>query len=351
VFDALVIADTAGKAVERMKVVQRRAEGLVRCIATGHLQDVAPGMKVMNTGAAGVALTPFVGVSPVSDADLERLAACLRGGATRQIIETGIKPIDLFCPILADGNLALFGIQGVGRIVLVEELLHRLARPATPSQLNIFYLVDLQEPDSVRGMLTKEKDYPGDVVGGVQTFWILSDHATDAEYAARTSAFDAVIYASILLAVDGLYPAVDPLHSRSNVSDAELGAEHVSVARQVLEMLRQARELMIDPVLLELLACRERNRAARRSREFAQTRMSQMNASDRLLVSRARKLQRFMTTPFFVAEPHTRRPGKFVPRSETLRGCRMILEGQLDSVPEEKLLYIGMIDEALIPPP
>ncbi len=199
-------------------------------------------------------------------------------------------------------------------------------------------------------MLTKEKDYPGDVVGGLQTFWILSDHATDADYAARSSAFDTAIYSNILLAVDGLYPAVDPHHSRSILSDGDLGAEHLSVVRQIREILRQAKELMIDPVLLELIACRERDRAARRSRDFAQTRMSQLNAGDRLLVSRARKLQRFMTTPFFVAEPHSHRPGKFVTTSETIRGCRMILEGQFDSIPEEKLSYIGTIDEALTTP-
>jgi F-type H+-transporting ATPase subunit beta len=210
--------------------------------------------------------------------------------------------------------------------------------------------VDRQEPDSVRGMLTKEKDYPGDNVGGVQMYWILSNHATDVEYAAKCPAFDTGIYASIFLALDGLYPAVDPLYSRSKASGVELGADHVSVARQVLEILRQAKELMIDPVLLELIAYRDRDRAMLRSREFAPTRMKQLNAADRLLVARARKLQRFMTTPFFVAEPHTGKPGKFVPRTETLRGCRMILDGQLDTVPEERLLYIGMIEEALVAP-
>jgi RNA polymerase sigma factor (sigma-70 family) len=350
-FDALVIADSAGKAVERMKVMQRRDEGLVRCVAIGGIQDVAPGMKVMNTGAVGVALTPSLGVSPVSDADLERIAARLRAEGPRQIIETGIKPIDLFCPILAEGNVALTGIQGVGRIVLLEELIHRLGRAATPIRFNIFYLVDRQEPDSVRGILTKEKDYPGDVVGGVQTLWLLSNRATDPQYAAGCTAFDTSIYASILLAINGLYPAVDPLHSRSKVPDTDLGAEHAAVARRALEILRQAKELMTDPVLLELLACRDRDRAVLRCREFTQTRMNQLNAADRLLVSRARKLQRFMTTPFFVAEPHSHRPGKFVSRTETVRGCRMILEGELDAVPEEKLLYIGKIEEAMTLPP
>jgi RNA polymerase sigma factor (sigma-70 family) len=350
-FDALVIADAAGKAVERMKVMQRRDAGLVRCVATGQIQDVAAGMKVMNTGAVGVALTPFVGVSPVSDGDLERVVARLSGGGAKRLIETGIKPIDLFCPLLTDGNVALSGMQGVGRIVLLEELLHRLGRATTPIHLNVFYLVDRQEPDSVRGMLTQEKDYPGDVVGGVQTFWILSNRATDAEYAANCSAFDAAIDASILLAIDGLYPAVDPLHSRSNVPNTELGDEHMTVARMAIEILRQAKELMVDPVLLELIACRNRDRAVVRSREFAKTRMNQLNPADRLIVSRARKLQRFMTTPFFVVEPYARRPGKFVPRIETIRGCRMILEGQLDAVPEERLLYVGVVEEALIPPP
>jgi F0F1-type ATP synthase beta subunit len=306
-------------------------------------------MKVMNTAAVGVALTPFIGVTPVSDADLERIAARLRAGEPRRIIETGIKPIDLFCPLAAGGNVALSGIQGVGRIVLAEELLHRLGAAPTQTHQNIFYLVDRQEPDSVRGMLTKEKDYPGDVVGNVQMLWLLSGHATDAQYAAGSQAFDAAIYASVLLAVDGLYPAVDPLHSKSRIPESDLGADHASVARRAREILLQAKELMIDPVLLELIAYRDRDRAVLRSREFAQIRIKQLNAADRLLVSRARKVQRFMTTPFFVAEPYTGKPGKSVPIAETIRGCRMILDGELDAVPEEKLMYIGVIEEALNP--
>lgn len=350
-FDALVVADADGKAVERMKVMQRRdATGLVRCVATGQIQDVAPGMKVMNTGTVGVGLTPFFGVSPVSDSDLERVAQRLRGTGAKRIVETGIKPIDLFCPIFSGGNLGLFGIQGLGRIVLVEELLHRLGNVPTSPPLNIFYLVDRQEPDSVRGMLTTEKEYPGDVVGGVQTFWLLTPRATDAEYAAANPIFDTAIYTSIMLAIDGLFPAIDPLCSCSNANEAELGAEHVSIVRQVVATLRQAKELMTDPVLLELIARRDRDHAVVRSREFARTRISQLNAGDQLLVSRARKLQRFMTTPFFVAEPYSNRPGKIVPRTETLRGCVMILEGQLDAVPEDKLLYIGGIDEVIANP-
>jgi len=250
---------------------------------------------------------------------------------------------------VADGNVALSGIQGVGRIVLAEELLHRLSVAATPTPQKILYLVDRQEPDSVRGMLTKEKDYPGDVVGNVQVLWLLSGHATDAQYAAGSPAFDVAIYASVLLAVEGLYPAVDPLHSRSRIPESELDAEHVNVAHRARETLLQAKELMTDPVLLELIAYRDRDRAVLRSREFAEIRLKQLNAADRLLVSRARKVQRFMTTPFFVAEPYTGKPGKSVPRSETVRGCRMILDGQLDAVPEEKLMYIGVIEEAINP--
>ncbi len=113
-FDALVIADTAGKAVERMKVMQRRDEGLVRCIATGQIQDVAPGMKVMNTGAVGVALTPFVGVSPVSDADLERVAARLRTAPPGRSLKPVSSPSTCFARSwpMATSRFSAFRVSG-----------------------------------------------------------------------------------------------------------------------------------------------------------------------------------------------------------------------------------------------
>src|SRR5205814_5731084 len=107
------------------------------------------------------------------------------------LIETGIKPIDLFCPFIEGGSVGLYGIQGVGRIVLVEELIRRLSETA---KLNIFYLVHRNEPDSVRDMLTKEKGYPGDRIASMQIFWILNDIATDPAAPRAGGLFDASIF-------------------------------------------------------------------------------------------------------------------------------------------------------------
>jgi F0F1-type ATP synthase beta subunit len=297
----------------------------------------------MNSGAVGIGLTPMIGVAPMPDEQIAQAVPATAAHST-QILETGIKPIDLFCPLTSGGSVGLFGIQGVGRIVLVEELMRRLRESAG---LRIFYLVEPNEPDSVRGMLTAEKEYPGDVVGKVEVMWLLTEAATDPDFAATTELFDASIYCSPLIGIQGLYPAIDPLISRSQNLRAEVvGQEHFETATRVRETIARSRELMIDPVLLELLACRARGRARVRAMEFPQTRLATLRAEDQLLVMRARKLERFLTTPFFVAEPFSNRPGRHVSLRETIAGCRDILDGKLDERPEDSLLFIGEIGQA-----
>ncbi len=329
-----------------MKVAQRLDDGQVRCIATGEVGDLKPGANVLNTRSVGLGLTPMDSVATVSDDHIPQairiFAKCDAKAA--EILETGIKPIDLFCPLAAGGTVGLFGIQGVGRIVLVEELIWRLA---DRGRLAVFYLVHRNEPDSVRDMLTKEKGYAGDVTGGMQVVWVLNDIATDPDAAVSGALFDTSIYCSPVLGVQGLYPAIDPLASSSRMLEPRIiGREHCDLVGQLRELLSRAKRLMADPVMLEYIACRARPNATRRAEAFARERLAELSHEDRLLVSRARKIERFLTTPFFMAEPFRKSPGHFVSRGDTIRGCQAILNGEYDAVPEERFCYIARIEEA-----
>jgi F0F1-type ATP synthase beta subunit len=350
VFDILAITDSAGNRVEKMKVAQRLPDGTVRGVGVATLADVAVGATIANIGGVGDGMTPYAANPAMSDQDVAAAVRTLAPTTEHplQLMETGIKPIDLFCPVPAGGNIGLFGIQGVGRIVLVEELFHRLSGRA--EGLRLFYLVHRNEPDSVRGMLWQEAGYPGDVAGAMQVVWLLCDLATDMEAVARLDPFDAAIYCHPLLGIRGDYPAVDPLRSDSALLRQRIAdPAHRDIAQRVRELLRQSRELMADHLLMELLACRAYRQARQRAADHEKQRLDQLGQDDRRIVGRARKLEKFLTSPFFVAEKFSGKPGKFVSLAQTLRGCKMILDGELDTVNEAALAYIGAIDEAIGP--
>lgn len=346
VFDILATVDAAGGRVERVKVAQRLADGTARGVAVASLADVAVGASIANVGGFAEGVAPLA-TQLKGDEDVAAAVRALGRPADHPLTlrETGIKAIDLFCPLPADGNVGLFGIQGVGRIVLVEELFHRLAGKA--DGLRLFYLVHRNEPDSVRGMLRQEDGYPGDVAGAMQVLWLLSDRATDMDAAAQIDPFDAAIYCHPLLALRGLWPAIDPLLSDSVLLRENIAsAEHRETATRARELISKSRDLMADPKLLAMLACRAQRQARRRITEHTPSRLAELSSGDRLSVARARKLENFLTCPFFVAEKFTTKPGKFVPLAETIRGVKMILDGQLDEVEEAKLAFIGGIDVA-----
>jgi RNA polymerase sigma factor (sigma-70 family) len=348
IFDVLAVADASGKRAEKLKVAQRLPDGTVRGVAVAPMEGIAPGAAVANVGGVEEGITPNMASAVVSEDDLRRAVEVLSRPSRRPspaVLETGIKPIDLFCPLPVDGNVGLFGIQGVGRIVLVEELLHRFGKSDRGAQ--IFYLVHRNEPESVRGMLWQESGYPGDSVGPMQIVWLLSDLATEPAAATAIDPFDATIYCHPVLGARGLWPAIDPLLSDSTLLKSEIvGVEHVDVASRARELLRRSRQLMTDPLLLELLACRAHAAAKRRAAEFPSQRMSELSETDRQLVARARKLEHFLTNRFFVAEPFTKQPGVRVPLSETIRGCGMILDGAADALQESALLYVGAFSDA-----
>ena len=164
-------------------------------------------------------------------------------------------------------------------------------------------------------------------ITSVQAVYVPADDLTDPAPAATFAHLDATTVLSRSIAELGIYPAVDPLDSTSRILDPHvLGEEHYEVARGVQEVLQKYRDLQDIIAILG---------------------MEELSDEDKLTVSRARKIQRFLSQPFFVAEVFTGSPGKYVPLSETLRGFREILDGKHDELPEGAFYMVGTIDEAV----
>ena len=164
-------------------------------------------------------------------------------------------------------------------------------------------------------------------ITSVQAVYVPADDLTDPAPAATFAHLDATTVLSRSIAELGIYPAVDPLDSTSRILDPHvLGEEHYAVARGVQEVLQKYKDLQDIIAILG---------------------MEELSDEDKLTVSRARKIQRFLSQPFFVAEVFTGSPGKYVPLSETLRGFREILDGKHDDLPEGAFYMVGTIDEAV----
>ncbi|HLK56650.1 MAG TPA: sigma-70 family RNA polymerase sigma factor [Chthonomonadaceae bacterium] len=341
IYDALRIQDTVRQVEVEARVAQRLAENVVRCIVLSSELGLEPGMEVVR----------LEGQEHASLAGPE-LAQAVRtlGGAPPEppvLLETGIKGIDLLCPFPQGGNVGLYSGRGVGAVVLIGELTRRLADH--PQGLSLFKLSRKADVDIAQIGLVRDAEFLGqtDAVGKVQKFWLLADQATDPEAASEPTPFDAAVYLSPLLGVQGLWPAVDGLHSSSRLLTPEtVGQEHCDLARRVRETLQQARSLLIDPLFLEYVAYGATQKARQCAQEFLPRRLAQLSAEERQVVQRARKLERFLTQPFFVAEPYTQNPGAFVPLAETLRGVEALLNGEGDDLPEEALLMVGTLEQA-----
>ncbi|MBR3333221.1 MAG: F0F1 ATP synthase subunit beta, partial [Clostridia bacterium] len=164
-------------------------------------------------------------------------------------------------------------------------------------------------------------------ITSVQAVYVPADDLTDPAPATTFAHLDATTVLSRSIASQGIYPAVDPLDSTSRILNAEvLGEEHYRIAREVQRILQRYNELM------DIIAIMG---------------MDELAEDDKLLVTRARKIQRFLSQPFFVSEKFTGLPGVYVPLSETLRGFREIIEGKHDDLPESAFLFVGTIDEAV----
>ncbi len=333
--------------------------------------------------------------------------------ATTAVFETGIKVIDLLAPLAQGGKAAMFGGAGVGKTVLVMELIHAmvekyqgisvfagvgersreghelltdmqgsgvLARtvlvygqmneppgarwrvPLTALTIaeyfrdqkhqnvlllmdNVFRFVQAgSEVSSLLGRLPSRVGYQptlatevaslqeriasvaGAAVTAIQAVYVPADDFTDPAVTTISSHMDSIIMLSRALAAEGFYPAVDPLASSSMLLDPlVVGEEHYRIAERAREALARFKDLQD---IIALLGVEE------------------LGAADRLIVKRARRLQRFLSQPFVVTEAFTGTPGRSVPRADTLAGCRAILDGETDDWAESSLYMVGTLDEA-----
>ena len=421
--------DHAGKELT-VEVSQHLGDDTVRCIAMGSTDGLVRGMDAV---AAGGPISVPVGENtlgrmfnvlgdPIDEIDppagvekwpIHRPAPAFEEQATSQeMLETGIKVVDLLCPYQKGGKIGLFGGAGVGKTVLIQELIHNIATEhggysvftgvgeRTREGNDLYYemkesgVIDkttmvfgqMNEPPGARmrvaltGLTMAEyfRDKGGkDVllfidnifrftqagsevsallgrmpsavgyqptlqtemgalqeritstkngsITSVQAVYVPADDLTDPAPATTFAHLDATTVLERSIAELGIYPAVDPLGSTSRILDPRIvGQEHFEVARGVQEILQKYKELQDIIAILG---------------------MDELSEDDKLVVSRARKVQRFLSQPFFVATQFTGLDGKYVPIAETIRGFKEILEGKHDDVPESYFLNAGTIDD------
>ena len=334
--DTFALLDPAGVVRGKVTIIQRLPGGRLRCMATG--ADAAV--------ATGQVLHPVHDEIRVSVADdmlrrlVEQVAPSQNQGTW---LETGIKPVDLFCPLPRQGRIAIVGPMGAGRIVLISELCKRLHAPEI--KLTIFTFLGMEEGWMLDTFAERSEPFITQQHAGrtdtVETFYIPSARGSDPA-ALQGVTFDAVIYLDMLLGLKGLYPAIDSRLSTSRLlTPAGVGAAHATVARDVRAAIAKADVILLDPDFIKYAANDAYAAARQRWTEFERNRLPQLNAADRLTVTRARKLQFFLTNPFYVVEPETGKPGVTVPVGETLEVCKDILGGNYDETDEKAFHYKG----------
>ena len=414
------------------EVAQHIGDDIVRCVALSSTDGLRRGMQASDTGGPiSVPVGPEVlgrlfnvigetidGKEPVvteTRSSIHKPAPSFEEQDTSaQIFETGIKVIDLIAPYTKGGKVGLFGGAGVGKTVLIQELIHNIAKEhggisvfagvgeRTREGNDLYYEMiesgviektamvfgQMNEPPGARmrvaltGLTMAEyfRDTEGqDVllfidnifrftqagsevsallgrvpsavgyqptlatemgalqeritstkkgsITSVQAVYVPADDLTDPAPATTFAHLDATTVLSRAITALGIYPAVDPLDSTSRIMDPLiLGEEHYNTARGVQEVLQRYKDLQDIIAILG---------------------MDELSEEDKLVVNRARKIQRFLSQPFSVAEQFTGTPGKYIPLKETIRGFREILDGRHDEIPEQMFLMAGGIDEVV----
>jgi len=413
------------------EVAQHVGDNVVRCIAMSSTDGLARGAEAENTGAAiqvpvgedclgrvfNLLGQPIDGGAPVNAEKwpIHRSAPAYEEQETSTaILETGIKVIDLICPYAKGGKIGLFGGAGVGKTVLIQELIYNIATEHNGYSVftgvgertregNDLYLEmtesgvikktamvfgQMNEPPGARmrvglsgltmaeyfrdvkhqdvllfidnifrftqagsevsallGRMPSAVGYQPTLatemgalqeritstkngsITSVQAVYVPADDYTDPAPATTFAHLDATTALDRGIASLGIYPAVDPLNSSSRILTPEVvGSEHYEVARGVQRILQRYKELQ------DIIAIMG---------------MDELSEEDKLTVSRARKVQRFLSQPFAVAEQFTGYEGKYVPLKETVRGFREIIEGRHDAIPESCFLFAGTIDDVV----
>ena len=414
------------------EVAQHIGDDTVRCISMSATDGLVRGMEAVDTGkpisvpVGDATLGRIFNVlgEPVDEAPAPKNAPELpihrqapaynEIGGTAEILETGIKVVDLLAPYLKGGKIGLFGGAGVGKTVLIQELINNIAKQhggisvfagvgertregndlyhemKESGVLNKTALVfgQMNEPPGARmrvalsgltmaeyfrdeqnqdvllfvdnifrftqagsevsallGRMPSAVGYQPTLatemgnlqeritstkrgsITSVQAVYVPADDLTDPAPATTFTHLDAKTVLSRQIASLGIYPAVDPLESTSRVLDPKIvGKEHYEVARGVQSILQRYKELQDIIAILG---------------------MDELSDEDKVIVARARRIQRFLSQPFSVAEPFTGLEGKYVPVKETIRGFKEILEGKHDDLPESAFLLSGTIDEVV----
>ena len=415
-----------------VEVAQHLGDDTVRCIAMGPTDGLVRGMEAIATGGPisvpvgektlgrmfnvlGNPIDEKPAPEGVEYDPIHRKAPAFEEQSTQtEILETGIKVVDLLCPYQKGGKIGLFGVAGVGKTGLIQELITNIAQEhggysvftgvgeRTREGNDLYYemiesgVIDkttmvfgqMNEPPGARmrvaltGLTMAEnfRDRSGkDVllfidnifrftqagsevsallgrmpsavgyqptlqtemgalqeritstkkgsITSVQAVYVPADDLTDPAPANTFTHLDATTVLSRSIVELGIYPAVDPLESTSRILDPHVvGEEHYKVARGVQEILQKYKELQDIIAILG---------------------MDELSEDDKIVVNRARKIQRFLSQPFHVAEQFTGLPGKYVPVAETIRGFQEILEGKHDDIPENLFLNAGTIDEVV----
>ena len=427
--DLIYVID--GQTRTPLEVAKHMGGGVVRCISLKATEGLARGMKVENTGApitvpvgqemlgraVNVLGEPIDGLGDITAKEsrpIHREAPVfMHQKPANRVFETGIKVIDLLAPYPKGGKIGLFGGAGVGKTVLIMEMIRNIAtehggysiftgvgeRSREGNELmhdmkesgvlektvmafgqmneppgsrmrvaltgltqaeyfrdekhtdvllfidNIFRYVQAgSEVSALLGRMPSAVGYQptlaqevGELqeritstdrgsITSVQAIYVPADDLTDPAPATTFTHLDATTVLSRQVSESGIYPAVDPLASGSRILDPRIvGEEHYHIARRVQEVLQRYKELADIIAILG---------------------MDELSEEDRLTVHRARRIQRFLSQPMFVAEVFTNNPGRYVPVEKTIEGFRAIVDGEVDDLPEAAFFMVGDIDEA-----
>jgi F-type H+-transporting ATPase subunit beta len=433
IYEALTLTEEGNSFAEQgltFEVQQQLGDGVVRTIALGSSDGLRRGMSVAKTGAPisvpvgtgtlgrimDVLGRPIDEAGPIQHEEKrgihQNAPAFDELSPSVELLETGIKVIDLVCPFAKGGKVGLFGGAGVGKTVNMMELINNIAKQHSGLSVfagvgertregNDFYhemeesnVLDkvamvfgqMNEPPGNRlrvaltglTMAEKFRDEGRDIlffvdniyrytlagtevsallgrmpsavgyqptlaeemgklqeritstktgsITSIQAVYVPADDLTDPSPATTFQHLDSTVVLSRDIAALGIYPAVEPLDSTSRQLDPQVvGEEHYAVARGVQQTLQRYKELRDIIAILG---------------------MDELAPEDKLAVARARKIQRFLSQPFHVAEVFTGSPGKYVPLAETIRGFKMIVNGECDALPEQAFYMVGTIDEA-----
>ena len=432
IYNALEIYNENGKKIVA-EVHSHNGNNVVRAVAMSGTEGLRRGLEVIDTGkpiqvpVGRPTLGRIFNVLGETVDDGEKLDADVlresihrdaptfeQQGTDSEILETGIKVVDLLAPYLKGGKIGLFGGAGVGKTVLIQELINNIAKghgglsvfagvgertregrdlynemtesgvidktalvygqmnepPGARLRVgltaltmaeyfrdkegqNVLLFIDNifrftqagSEVSALLGRMPSAVGYQPNLatemgalqeritststgsITSVQAVYVPADDLTDPAPATTFAHLDATTVLSRQIASLGIYPAVDPLDSTSRILEPEIvGNEHYKIARETQKVLQRYKELQDIIAILG---------------------MDELDENDKLTVNRARKIQRFFSQPFSVAEQFTGMKGKYVPLRETIRGFKEILDGLHDDLPEQAFLYVGTIDDAV----